>query len=267
MEKLSLHALLDRKPNGAIGFVNDFVFGFFIGESAIERNDKEWIVEDERFADYAITAFRNRSQEIKSNLWDFLNFYIELLSSRRKYQADYFLKGSIQRDYNNEVFEEEIFSSSRFGIEKKINTTSFSNCVFHSCHFDFSNINQSYFIGCRFYHCSADNLLSSDLFFGCIWDECLGFDTDSKQEREIVEVCTEWEKHVLSKIWPPGAARLATRRAITTIRMGISPDQAHYVDEAITSLKRRGILEIYNTSVLVDISKINVIKELLGRDN
>lgn len=213
IEKLSLHALLDRKPNGAVGFVNDFVFGYFIGESAIEGANREWIVEDERFADYAITAFRNRDQSSKSLLWDTLDFYINLLSSRKKFQADFYLKGSAQRDYSGDIFEEDIFSNAFFGHPHSISTTSFTNCIFRSCKFNFNNINQSYFLGCKFYDCVAENLEDKDIFFGCSWENCHGFDMPENPPLIAENICSEWEQHVLTKIWPPGAARLFSRKS------------------------------------------------------
>lgn len=267
IEKLSLHALLDRKPNGAVGFVNDFVFGYFIGESAIESDNEEWIVEDERFADYAITSFRNRGQNAKDNLWETFNFYINLLGSRRKYQADFYLKNNILREYNGEIFEEDVFSNTFFGKNHKIQTSSFANSIFTSCKFDFNNINQSYFLGCKFYNCTATNLNNSDIFFGCSWEDCSGFDSSTEPLEATGATCTEWERHVLTKIWPPGAARLFSRRAITTMKMGISPDQSPYVDEAIESLKRKGILEVEGSTISVNLSTIKTIKELLGRTN
>lgn len=267
VEKLSLHALLDRKPNGAVGFVNDFVFGFFIGESAIANNNNEWVVEDERFADYAITAFRNRGSSSRWRLWDTFNFYINLLGSRRKYQADYYLRGEILRDYSGEAFEEDLFSNTKFGNEHAIATTSFSNCIFRSCSFYFKNISQSFFIGCKFYNCTAINLENCDIFFGCHWEDCSGFDSLEYTLDEAENSCTEWERHVLTKIWPPGAARLFSRRAMTTIRMGISPDQSPYIDEAIDSLRRREIINVENSTIVVNLSAIRTIKELLGKSN
>lgn len=49
--------------------------------------------------------------------------------------------------------------------------------------------------------------------------------------------------------------------------MGISPDQSPYIDEAIESLRKRGILEIEGSTVAVNLSSIRTIKELLGKQN
>lgn len=265
VEKLCLHALLDRKGNGAVGFVNDFVFGFFIGESAVHQGNQEWMANDERFPDYAVTAFRNRNSQKKNLLWNILNFYIELLSPRGKFNADFFLTGAIRRNYKDENFSEMNFGRAYFGETNTITTCAFSDCTFSSCRFDFSKFQQVYFIGCRFYSCEADNLLDSDCFFGCEFSNSYGFDAPAKAENDVIQLNDEWEAHVLSKIWPPGAARFAIHRAVQTTKSGITTDQIPFVENALDSLCKKDIISIENAIISVNMKKLAVIKKMLGR--
>lgn len=265
IEKLSLHALLDRKGNGTVGFVNDFVFGFFIGESAIELNDKEWMANDERFPEYAVSAFRNRDASAKERLWEIFNFYIELLSPRGKFNADYYLKGCIHRDYVDENFSEMSFDNVTFGKDFIIKTSAFSDCTFSNCNFNFENLKQVYFVGCRFYSCHAEGRGTLDCFFGCDFNESTGFDTFSDDTSPSLLEHDEWEFHVLSKIWPPGAARFAIHRAVQTTKSGISINLIPYVEAALESLTRKNLISIENQVITVNMKMLADIKKILGR--
>lgn len=265
VEKLSLHALLDRKGNGTVGFVNDFVFGFFIGESAIQLNDKEWMANDERFPEYAVTAFRNRDITAKYRLWDILNFYIELLSPRGKFNADFYLRGEIFRSYTDENFSEMSFDGVNFGNNFEITTSAFSDCTFSNCNFNFENLKQVYFVGCRFYSCDVQGHGASDCFFGCDFDGSTGFDTLTADVDDSLIEHDQWEFHVLSKIWPPGAARFAIHRAVQTTKSGISIDLVPYVDAALDSLTKKNLISIENHVITVNMKMLSAIKKILGR--
>ena len=73
VDTLSNHALLDRKgrDQSQIGFINDFVFGIFIGHilmqyetEKLEKDVSKYMVE------LAVTAYRVHNKQEKGKLWN-----------------------------------------------------------------------------------------------------------------------------------------------------------------------------------------------------
>ncbi|MBC8645041.1 hypothetical protein H9W95_16460 [Flavobacterium lindanitolerans] len=107
VDTLSNHVFLDRKPNGSVGFVNDFIFGNLVGENLIYNKFQEHYKEKftevipQDFALKSIDSFKIQSKDKKKSLWSIysessfkydVSFYFEL---------DYSLLKKFDRIYKN----------------------------------------------------------------------------------------------------------------------------------------------------------------------
>jgi hypothetical protein len=144
-ETLSNHVFLDRKTDGNVGFVNDFIFGFLISENLIlekfqehyKNNFTNIIPQD--FAQKSIETSKIQSQNNKNKLWEVYNNNDFNYDSIFYFDADYFLKNEITRDFDtlfisdrtirNLIFSNHLFNNCVFaGI-------TFENCVFSTADF------------------------------------------------------------------------------------------------------------------------------------
>lgn len=158
-ETLSNHVFLDRKTDGNIGFINDFVFGFLISENLILEKFQEHYKENftkvipQDFAQKSLEASKIQSPKNKGKLWDVYNRNNFDYDSVFYFDADYFLKNEVKRNYNM------LFLSDRTIKELNFENHTLENCVFagiifENCIFDNSCFKKSSFQNCKFYNCS-----------------------------------------------------------------------------------------------------------------
>lgn len=164
-ETLSNHVFLDRKVDGNVGFINDFIFGFLISENLIlekfqehyQDNFTKFIPQD--FAQKSIEASRIQSKENKIKLWTVYNNHNFGYDSEFYFDSDYLLMNEITRNYN------QLFLSDRIIKDLKFEKYNFENCVFagvtfENCTFSISSFQKSSFQNCKFYNCNLLNKTS-----------------------------------------------------------------------------------------------------------
>ncbi len=166
---LSNHALLDRKGNKEnIGFINDFIFGTFIGENIIQEDMN--LNEDlsKHMIELATTAFQFQSKKNKNLLHDKVSV-VSFLSNQDKFVTEFLLKGEVLQKFKNTSFND--FSISKIQLNSY---NQFSRCVFANCTFDnvaFHNraFFETSFVNCIFNECtySTDNNTPSVYFMNC----------------------------------------------------------------------------------------------------
>ncbi|MCA0333115.1 MAG: NACHT domain-containing protein [Bacteroidetes bacterium] len=157
-EILSNHVFLDRKTDGNIGFINDFVFGFLISENLIlekfqehyKENFTKFIPKD--FAQKSLEASKIQSPENKNKLWEVYNSNNFGYDSVFYFDTDYFLKKEIKRNFST------LFLSDRTIKDLNFSNHTFENCVFagitfENCIFTTSCFKKSSFQNCKFYDC------------------------------------------------------------------------------------------------------------------
>ncbi|MFZ4105911.1 NACHT domain-containing protein [Flavobacterium sp.] len=161
-ETLSNHVFLDRRTDGHVGFINDFIFGFLLSENLILEKFQEHYksnftkVIPQDFAQKSIEASRIQSIENRDKLWEVYNVNNFEYDSVFYFDADYFLKNEIKRNYNS------LFLSDRTIKELNFNNYTFENCVFagitfENCIFTISSFKKSSFQNCKFYNCELEN--------------------------------------------------------------------------------------------------------------
>jgi hypothetical protein len=271
--KLTMHAFLDRKSDTSkqIGFVNDFIMGTFIGENLIDKRGS-WFG-TERFVDFLLTAYTPRSAASKKVIYELLKeTVLDLLDSKRQIVIDNYLFGAINHELDSQ-FVEDIEFRNNFSSNCKISNTIFSSCFFYNITFDLSYLNDVFFIGCKFYNCQVDTdlaIANNISFNNCIAEpnffKALMADKIEDGTAIDMEINT-YEKSVLERFWPYGKDRFIPHRRIGTLRMGVPSENIPDIDIAIEDLTKRGIIIQRNGqhSVELNISKLNEIKQILGR--
>lgn len=158
-ETLSNHALLDRKKDNTVGFINDFVFGFLIGKNFIEGKfekhypEKYGSVVSQDFALLALSAFRFQPLEEKQKIYEILkrddfNYNNEFIFFR-----DLFLKNDFENDQFNGLTIKNIFISN-VSFKTLDNQERFSDMVFESCVFEKCQFERGAFGGTALLNCS-----------------------------------------------------------------------------------------------------------------
>lgn len=160
-ETLSNHVLLDRKSNGTVGFINDFILGTLIGDNVISGKFKEHYNNDglgsiieEDFANLAITAYRVQSKENKELLCNCLDEFDCGYSQDYRLQKDVYLRSSLSAtEFSDLAIKDMTINDIILGSPSLFKNTVFSSCVFLRCVFQKSAFNQSGLIDCKLLDC------------------------------------------------------------------------------------------------------------------
>ena len=163
IETLSNHVFLDRKPNGDVGIINDFIFGHLIGENLILEKYQEHYENFEKiipqdFATKSIESFKIQSKIKKESLWSIFNdenfdydigFYFDL---------DYTFSKQPNRVYKNLFVLDRELSDLKFNENCRFESSAFSSVIFNNCVFDINLFFDTSFQNCSFYNCSIKNI-------------------------------------------------------------------------------------------------------------
>ena len=275
VEKLSNHALLDRIGNSDdnIGFLNDFILGYLVGESALEAN-VEWLSEvfsNEKFVNLATSSLgvlKNIDSEL---LYEQIDRIIAVLSSPMLLIAEKNLRSNIENVYEGQTFDGIDFNG--LVIE---HDTIFRDCVFNECTFENVTIYKKALVNVSFTACVFKNCFgvedgvaeSGAWFFGCNDYEAnviksLKFNGPTPQPAVDVDEFL-FEKEVLRNICPKGRPNVAIKRPIRTLFQGIRPDKKAYVPSAIANIVRLGFINIKGRYAYIVKEKMADINKFLG---
>lgn len=160
-ETLSNHVLLDRKSNGTVGFINDFILGTLIGDNIITgkfsehyTNCKLDSVIEEDFASLAVTAFRVQSSEKKSSLCKCLDDFDCSYSQDYQFQKDVYLRSSLSTtQYSDIAIKDMTVTDKLLGSPSQFKNMVFSSCLFIRCVFRKAAFEQSGLIDCKLTDC------------------------------------------------------------------------------------------------------------------
>ena len=198
---LANHAVLDRKGNNNIGFVNDFVLGVFLGLSLLDEENeelKEYYKDmSKNFIDKVLLAMSLADESSRDMVWMQLNEICRNLKGSIKLQADLMLQRKSMSNYKDETFDGNTYYNVLLGA---IDST-FENCHFANMVFIDSKINLQFFKDCEFINCkfnntSIDTSSSNADFIQCVLNgENIPMYVPSQNDKneEIAEV-DEWAK-------------------------------------------------------------------------
>lgn len=271
--KLVNNAMLDRvKPNSNdIGFINEFIFGIFIGE-AITNKNLNIMDTAGNYLNIAITSFASEKKEEKDKLYDYI-FHSKIdLTTEQKLMAGFNLKGAVTHDFVDEYISNVIFDESIIMENDKY----FYNCIFDSCTFKGCTIASNLFEGCHFINCNfyniiiheAGDVLEESIFLSCMVDEEIKkcFEIKQKTEQTDTEKIIDFKREILEQYWMPGSEHAEMRKSYRTLYKGIDPKYRKEVSKAVDQLIDEEILVKLIYCLELNKKKIHRIKEILGRE-
>jgi hypothetical protein len=161
VETLSNHVFLDRKPNGNIGFVNDFIFGLLVGENLILKKYEEYYPQIDKilpqdFSYKAIQSFKIQSKERRLKLWYEFNSKPFDYDAQFFFSLDYTYLGEFKRDYKNLYIDDIEINNALFSSNFDFVECNFSNITFNNCTFNLSSFSDCNFYTCSFYNCTIE---------------------------------------------------------------------------------------------------------------
>lgn len=266
--KLARHALLNRisASQNEIGFVNEFVFGIFISEAILGDliNLKKV---GEKYIDISCTAYAVKDLSSRQVFFNKINPCLNSFNQEMVLGVDMKLNRSLTRDYNDLYLDSIVFRSDfSTGDTSKFHQCIFMNCTFNGCQLMTSAFKKCQFIECNFY--GVDVVANTDedqelTFIACNNPE--KFARCAKYNPIDIEQTTDYEKILLEQYWKKGRPNAEPRRTYRTLLKGISPGYIKYIDNAITSLKHRGVITKDGQFLMLNMDKIAEIKDILGR--
>lgn len=269
VDTLSTHALLDRKgrDQNQIGFINDFVFGIFIGQILVDLSVS---LEEKRYSDYmielAVTAYRVQSLQKKEQLWNKLQSIISRFSLEKTFLIDVYLKERLVRDYQEITINDESFFCIEFAANR-ITSSVFLNCYFKKCSFNTDVFHGVSFISCIFSDCTVNNqeFLDEDnqiTTIKCRQEDCnILCQPDIPVYSKETELVSELEKNILSKLW---SISYSKGHHISKLIGAFPQANARVIHRALKKLEEQGYLDIRGFHVYFKLNKINIIKQILG---
>lgn len=273
--KLASHALLDksqREPN-KIGFINEFVFGHFVGSAILRKN--EWLSDDMRFIEPPVVSYQPRSESSRNALWQKLEPSIEFLAVSDQIDINLRLRGEIGFELSNDEAQGVEIVGVVIGKEK-ISSFQFNECLFKNCVFRLKNLSDVTFLNCRFFgnEIEFDGTSGNVNVFGGGGDkefiDALTEAVNRNQEPIEPDKKLVVERFVLEKFWPVGRHEIVHKhRPIKGICANGATFKTTEIYDAIESLKRRDVLREPMNPAFAEINfeKIVEIREILGRQN
>lgn len=159
IETLSNHVFLDRKENGMIGFLNDFIFGTMVAQGLVFDEYELKMSDSEKEIGahncwLAVQAFKINTSTSGKHLWEKLNRSNFNFDDYFYFEMDCFLTRRINRHYQHLQFEHSSFNKINF-IGYEFSDILFIGGTFNYCLFDVDYINNIVFQNCKFYDCKT----------------------------------------------------------------------------------------------------------------
>jgi hypothetical protein len=256
IETLSNHVFLDRKANGSIGIINDFIFGLLVGENLIYEKYQQYdpLINKNLpldFAQKALQSFQIQSPSRKEKLWNVFdkgnfdydaNFFFDL---------DYSFKKCSTRNYSNLYVNDIIIDEFHFCENQKFIECGFSNIVFKNCRFHINFFEKTSFHNCEFYNCIIETKTKISFkdfgVFACTSNNdflnILSSNIAEKKsiKNEDIQIITEVT--VLSHFFSIDNKKPRARK-LSQIKVNYTEDGQKELGRIVTSLKSQGLIFI-----------------------
>lgn len=264
--KLARHALLNRvsATKNMVGFINDFIFGIFIGE-AIIKGIVEPMKINRQYIDISATAMVAKGYADKITYYKKIKSVLGHMNYEQQLDIELRLLGTIDHNYENQYI-----SNYNFGdTVVLVGCYRFQNCTFQNCTFERCLISTSLFDGCTFINCKFyDVLIDKDTVENCrliFYGDCVGHEdfvmaaegtcsADNQEKDYEVEVLNRFRK---------GRA-LGQMRIQDLLIKSATAEQRDKLLLALESLKRKNYISKDGHYWILNRDYIIEIKEMLG---
>ncbi len=252
VDTLSNHVFLDRKNNGDVGFVNDYIFGNFIGENLIlekfqkhYKNFTEVIPQD--FALKSLESFKIQNDHNKKLLWTIYNENDFKYDTNFYFELDYSLVKEFNRKYYNLFIIDKTIKNITFNSFSMFSESNFSSVNFENCIFDTSAFKKTSFQNCGFYNCkilNADKINFIDFaIYACSTNNSFLEEIENKvlieEENTLISKLTEEE--VLKHFFHIDGIKPRARK-FSYIKKNLVGYTDREVSKVIDNLKRKDFL-------------------------
>jgi hypothetical protein len=272
VETLSNHVFLDRKPNGDIGFVNDFIFGLLVGDNLILNKYEEYYPDIDKilpqdFASKAVQSFKIQSVDRRKMLLEEFNSKPFNYESKFFFNLEYSYLNKFSREYNNLYIDDNELNNISFETSQQFKECVFSNITFNNCVFNLRAFCGSTFHNCSFYNCQlepCDNKKFNDFaVFACTSNndflETLDSLLDQNQEDSKAENIAHKDLSdifVLSQFFGIGNLKPRARKFshLKDILIEYPPKE---INKILSSLKSKGYLYFKDDVGFISKSGIN----------
>lgn len=254
VDTLANHALLDRtlkKNKEYIGFINDFIFGYFLGSYLIEDGAKllfnQKNINDNQL-EKVFESIKYCDKGKREKLWDILNEYKEVFSQKIKISMDKNLRGQILGRFNNEAIISYEFNNITFKGNVSFKNVTFTDTQFSNCEFEKKVFDNTFFIGCTFSDCKLISNSNNQVHcYGCE-DFNSGFVNDFQSKTEICiedDSCKngkDIEKKLLSRYFKVDNKSFKMK-LVSTIKDDFVDSELDNVYKIFHQLKKKGYIK------------------------
>lgn len=270
-EKLLNHALLDRKgkDENEIGFINDFIFGTFIGEIMTESTVEEI---NANFSAYMVelgaTAYIVQNKNNKHLLWDKIEELKEKFESVSLFNFDITLKSKLERNYTDTIFQSLNVVKIYFDGKFKISSSVFIGCKFRKCNFEANAFESISFIECFFDECKIAGLSTINDYPSCYTIKCTQSGCNilanhiNIQEKEETSIEIEFENRVLKELY--SIDKLYKFQRLLNLMKGFDKSEHRNIARAIDRLEKKRIVNVSGTDIFIEINKLNYVKQRIA---
>lgn len=270
-DTLTNHALLDRRDNDNIGFINDFVFGTLIGMNLetgkfqLHHNNPEDVL-SQTFASLALEAYKEQPKSHRQSLWNVFHNIPFRYDSSFEFAKDYFLLGEIQeKRFVDFIVEDLKIKNLNFVNPASFEKGIFTNCTFTNCSFDIHCFKNISFTNCNFYDCNwvsdthqegVENVMmagceANNHFYSCLLDTV-------GEESETQASYVNYEELILALFVRDKITGMKRLQAIKEELNQYSPKE---IDSAISKMKKNGYVNISGGNCFIRKEGISVYRK------
>ncbi len=275
-EILSNHVLLDRKTNDEIGFINDFILGYFTGENIINtfdsksKNLDKVIPQD--FAYKSVDAFKIASDISQFLLWESFTKKSNSFDNQFYFELDYSLKKGFLRQFTELYIFDKKIEHINFTSPARFVDSAFSGVSFYSCTFDLEVFTNTSFQNCWFFDCEiieTNAQISFNDFAVYVCNDNNDFleriDYVINNGNELINITEITEEDVLKKFFHVGEIRPRPRKLSSVKRMFEDLSDREF-SRIIDSLKKKEFLHFKDDVAFITREAINHLIHLKGNE-
>lgn len=266
-DKLVNHAIFDRKGHqeNMIGFINDFIFGSFIGEimceSSIEKIEKDFSA---YMVELGATAYRVQNKTNKDMLWAKIESLKHKFPINVMFNFDITLKSRLLRNVDTTTIQSIQVYQVDFTGDYKIKSTAFINCKFKNCNFNIKAFNEVSFIQCSFENCNVIgakflDLNSENNAIKCEQSECeiFYYNSDEFYEKEYSED-EIFRYDLLKKIM--NLEKDNKSKKLTLIMKSYTKGNRKKVNQEIEALSKEKFIVINGLDIHISMNKLKEVE-------
>lgn len=186
---LTNHALLDRKGENGIGFINDFVLGIMLGNALIDSRDENmkgyYEAMTAKFIEKIILSMAASDDMKRELVWLEMQEQCKNLTQELRFFADAKLQHKTSGEYKQAYFDGYQLNKTEVGNNDSV----FIKCHFVNIYFNGGSVNFDRLDDCTFINCVFNQSEFKGNDSGCDFYECVkdGMPFTNKELEVLVE--------------------------------------------------------------------------------